>query len=91
VGNAVSGRQCLSVLVAMMTAMGNPDAARHPRRGAREADELELAQAYLRAIKDGGDTDGWAAGVLRAAGFHHIERGDGVVVPVLAPLLKVVG
>jgi hypothetical protein len=91
VRNAMSGRQCLSVLVAMMTAMDNRDAALHPRRAAREADELELAEAYLRAMKDRGDTDGWAAGALHAARIHHIGLGDGVVVPVFAPLLEVVG
>jgi hypothetical protein len=49
-----------------------------------------LAEAYLRAIKDRGDTDGWAAGMLHAAGIHQIDLGDGDVVPVLPPTLKVV-
>ncbi len=50
----------------------------------------ELAEAYLRAFKDGGDTDAWAAGVLHRAGVHEIDLGDGVVVPVLPPSLRVV-
>ena len=60
------------------------------RRAARDAAELELAEAYLRAVKDRGDTDSWAAGVLQAAGIHRMDLGDGDVVPVLPPLLKVV-
>jgi hypothetical protein len=49
-----------------------------------------LADANLRAINDHGDTDGWAASALHAAGIHRINLGDGDVVPVLAPQLKVV-
>jgi hypothetical protein len=59
-------------------------------RAAREAAELELAEGYLRALKDRGDTDGWAAGVLHRAGIHRIDLGDGEVVPVLPPSLKAV-
>jgi Family of unknown function (DUF5997) len=59
------------------------------RRAAHEADELQLAQAHLRAIKDRGDTDGWAASVLHAAGVHWIDLGDGEVVPMSAPAFKV--
>ncbi|KUH85502.1 hypothetical protein AU186_22330 [Mycobacterium sp. GA-1999] len=60
------------------------------RRAAREARELELAEAYLRAIKDRGDTDAWAAGVLHDAGIHSIDLGDGTASPVLSQALKVV-
>jgi hypothetical protein len=60
------------------------------RRAVREAHELDVAEAYLRAVKDGGDTDAWAAGVLHAARIHRIDLGDGDIVPVLAPALKVV-
>ena len=45
------------------------------RRAAGEAEELDLAEGYLRAITDGGDTDGWAAGARHAAGIHRIELG----------------
>lgn len=60
------------------------------RCAAREADEVVVVQAYLRAMKDRGDTDGWAARVLHGAGIHQIGLGDGEVVPVLPPALKVV-
>jgi hypothetical protein len=143
----MSGQPRLSVLAAMMTAMGKRDAVLHPRhaaaalgvsrgalrraggercygraeiaelasdpprwriaagahrnaqrdrqrldrerRVARQADQLALAEAYLRAIKDHVDT-GWAASALPAAGIHRINLGDGDMVPVLAPQLKVV-
>jgi hypothetical protein len=55
-----------------------------PRPGSHE----ELAEAYLRAFKDRGDTDAWAAGVLHRAGVHEIDLGGGVVVPVLPPPLR---
>jgi Family of unknown function (DUF5997) len=60
------------------------------RRTARQAGELELADAYRRALKDRGDTDCWAAGVLDSGGIHRIDLGDGEVVPVLPPSLKLV-
>ena len=60
------------------------------RRVARGDAELELAEAYLRAVKDRGNTDGWTAGVLHAAGIHRIDLGDGDVAPVLPLLLNVV-
>jgi hypothetical protein len=60
------------------------------RRFAREAGELEFAEAYLRAIKDRGDADGWAADVLHAAGIYRIDLDHGEVVPVLPPALEVV-
>jgi hypothetical protein len=60
------------------------------RRAAREAHELQVAEAYLRAVKDGGDTDAWAASVLHAAGIHRIDLGKGNIVPVLPSALKVV-
>jgi hypothetical protein len=60
------------------------------RRAAREIQELEVAEAYLRAIKDGGDTDAGAAGVLHAAGIHRIDLGKANMVPVLPPALKAV-
>jgi hypothetical protein len=60
------------------------------RRAAREAGEREVAEACLRAIKDRGDTDAWAAGVLHAAGIHQIDFEDGTSVPVLLSSLKVV-
>jgi hypothetical protein len=50
----------------------------------------ELAEAYLQAFKDGGDTDAWAASVLHGVGVHEIDLGDGVVVPVLPPSMRVV-
>jgi hypothetical protein len=65
--------------------------ANRERRAAREAGETELAEAYLRAVKDGSDTDARAAGVLHRAGIHEIDLGeDGGVVPVLPPRLRVV-
>jgi hypothetical protein len=48
----------------------------------------EIAEAMLRAFKDEGDTDAWAAGVLHRASIHEIDLGDGRVVPVLPPTLK---
>ncbi|WP_204080384.1 hypothetical protein [Mycobacterium riyadhense] len=60
------------------------------RRAARVAEERELAEAYLRAITDRGDTDAWAAGVLHGAGMHRIDLGDGNVVPIVSPPLRVV-
>jgi hypothetical protein len=41
-------------------------------------------------VKDVGDTDAWAAGVLHAAAIHRIDRGDGSIVPVSSPALTVV-
>lgn len=49
----------------------------------------ELAEACLQAVKDKGDTDAWAAGVLHRADVHAIGLGDGVVVPVLPPSVRV--
>jgi hypothetical protein len=66
------------------------DRACRERRAAREADEL-VVEAYLRAMKDCGDTDGWAAGALHSARIHWIDLGDGKVAPVLPPALRVVG
>ncbi len=60
------------------------------RRADRETHEREVAEAYLRAVKDGGDTDAWAASVLHAAGIHRIDLGNGTIVPVSPPALKVV-
>jgi hypothetical protein len=40
-------------------------------------------------LKDGADTDAWAAGVLHRAGVCEIELGDRTVVPVLPALLSV--
>ncbi len=60
------------------------------REPLRCGSQEELAEAYLRAFKDGGDTDAWAAGVLHRAGVHEIDLGDGVVVPVLPPSMRVV-
>ena len=60
------------------------------RRAVREAREREGSEGYLRAAKDGGDTDAWAAGVLPAARTHRIDLGCGDTVPVLAPALTVV-
>jgi hypothetical protein len=59
-----------------------------PRRVAREAEELELAEAYLRAFKDRGETDSWAASVLHAAGIHRIDLGDGDVVPAALKVVR---
>lgn len=56
----------------------------------RRDSQEELIEAYLQAFKDGGDTDAWAAGVLRRADVHVIDLGKGVVVPVLPPCLRVV-
>jgi Family of unknown function (DUF5997) len=57
------------------------------RRVRRDAEEMELTEASLRAVKDRGHTDAWAAGVLRRAGIHEIDLGeDGGTVPVLPPL-----
>ncbi len=42
------------------------------REPLRCGSQEELAEAYLRAFKDGGDTDAWAAGVLHRAGVHEI-------------------
>jgi hypothetical protein len=72
------------------TAHRERERADAPRRAARETQELEVAEAYLRAIKDGGDTDAWAAGVLHAAGLHRIDLGKANMVPVLPPALKAV-
>ena len=37
--------------------------------------ETEVAEAWMRALKDGGDTDKWAADTLRFAGiWPHLER-----------------
>ena len=55
----------------------------------RYGSQEELAEACLRAFKDGGDTDAWAAAVLHRAGVHEICLGDGVVVPVLPPSVRV--
>ena len=52
--------------------------------------ELKVAEAYLRALTDRGDTDSWAAGVVHSAGIHTVDLGDGEVVPVLPTSLKVV-
>lgn len=60
------------------------------RRDAADARQAEIDDAYLRAYKDGGDTDGWAAGVLHAAGIHTIVDQDGREVPVLPPALRTV-
>jgi hypothetical protein len=60
------------------------------RRADRQKAERELADAYVRAVKDRGDTDAWAAGVLHAAGIHRLDLGDGTIVPVLPPQLTVV-
>jgi hypothetical protein len=51
--------------------------------------EDDLAKAWLRTLKDGGDTGAWAGGVLGRAGGHEIELGDRTVVPVLPPLSSV--
>ena len=59
------------------------------REPLRCGSQEELAGAYLRAFKDGGDTDAWAAGVLHRAGVHEIDLGDGVVVTVLPPSMRV--
>jgi hypothetical protein len=48
-----------------------------------------LAEACLQAVKDGGDTDAWAAGVLHRVGAHAIGLDDGVMVPVLPPSVRV--
>jgi hypothetical protein len=56
----------------------------------RSGSQEELAEAYLRAFKDGGDTDAWAAGVLHQVGVHEIDLGDGAAVPVLPPSMRVV-
>lgn len=55
----------------------------------RYGSQEELAEACLRAFKDEGDTDAWAAAVLHRAGVHEIGLGDGVVVPVLPPSVRV--
>lgn len=60
------------------------------REPLRCGSQEEFAAAYLRAFRDGGDTDDWAAGVLHRAGVHEIGLGDGVVVPVLPPSMRVV-
>jgi hypothetical protein len=57
------------------------------RRVSREQLD-ELAEAWLRAWKDQGDTDIWASSVLHRASVHEIDLGDGRVVPVLPPALK---
>lgn len=59
------------------------------RRAATESRQAEIDAAYWRALKDGGDTDAWAAGVLHRAGIHTIES-DGQSLPVLPPMLRVV-
>ncbi|MBS4728241.1 hypothetical protein MSM1_07720 [Mycobacterium sp. SM1] len=66
-----------------------PERAAAQRRAAREAEEQELAEAYLWAIKGRGDTDAWAAGVLPGAAIHRIDVGDGTVVPIVPAALKV--
>ncbi len=65
------------------------------RRAAHPAGEVaaqqrqdEIDEAYVRAVKDTGDTDSWAAGVLQTAGIHRIIGRDGVEVPVLPPLRR---
>ncbi|MHB1535026.1 MAG: hypothetical protein ACYC1D_10575, partial [Acidimicrobiales bacterium] len=45
--------------------------------------EEELAEAWLRAWKDQGDTDTWASSVLHRGSVHEMDLGDGRVVPVL--------
>lgn len=50
--------------------------------------ETELAEAYLRAFKDHGDTDLWAASLLHAAGVHTVDTEDGEV-PVLPSVLEI--
>jgi hypothetical protein len=47
----------------------------------------EIREAYLRAIKDGGDTDLWAARTLHAVGIHTVDTADGEV-PVLPSMLE---
>lgn len=61
--------------------------ARRKRRTRSVEAEDEFAEAYLRAYKDGGATDAWAAGVLHRAGVHAIDL-DGEMVPVLPPDLR---
>ncbi|MEP9384569.1 hypothetical protein [Nocardioides sp. KR10-350] len=54
------------------------DATEQKRRAAFERQygrEIEIADAYLRAIKDNGDTDAWAAQALRDAGITHLADG----------------
>lgn len=58
------------------------EAAACERRRQREQRELEFADAWVRAFKDRGDTDAWAARVLHDAGVHEIEIEPGVTVPV---------
>lgn len=62
---------------------GQDGAATRSRRAHLEQRDLEIADAYLRAVKDRGDTDSWAAGVLHLAGIHTVEY-DGVEYPVLS-------
>lgn len=59
-------------------------------RKRRDERELELADALLRAYKDGGDTDSWAAAALHNAGIHTIVDADGDTAPVLPPALRLV-
>jgi hypothetical protein len=56
----------------------------------RSDSQEELTEAYLQAVKDGGNTDAWAAGVLRRANVHEVDLGNGVIIPVLPPSARVV-
>ena len=56
----------------------------------RSDSQEELTEAYLQAVKDGGNTDAWAAGVLDRADVHEVDLGDGVEIPVLPPSARVV-
>ncbi len=60
-----------------------------PRQPSAPSREDDLEEAWLRVLKDGADTDAWAAGVLHRAGVCEIELGDRTVVPVLPALLSV--
>lgn len=71
------------------TAQIDRDRSDAEQRAAKESMQAEILDAYWRALKDGGDTDTWAAGVLHRAGIHTVEQ-DGQSLPVLPPTLMVV-
>lgn len=57
---------------------------------AAEKRDMEFAEAWLRAFKDDGNTDAWAARVLHSNGVHELIGNSGRMVPVLPAALGLV-
>lgn len=52
-------------------------------RAALSGAGLDVAERHLLAMRERGDTEGWAAGMMYAAGIRCVELGVGIGMSVL--------